>query len=228
MIRVTTTENAYTKVILKTLKDSLDIPDVVKINHDPFETLIKAIISQNTADTNTEKAFKNLSNQYKISPTILANAKENDIEECLHVCGLYKSKAQTIKIVSKIINEKYEGSLNQILSLPFEAARKILMGMPGVGPKTADVVLLFSEKKPTIPIDTHVNRVSKRLGMVPYNGSYETVRQSLQSICNPKDYMTVHLLLIALGRKYCKARIAICIECPVNAYCPSKIIRGKP
>lgn len=95
------------------------------------------------------------------------------------------------------------------------------MEMPGVGPKTADVVLLFSANKPTIPVDTHVNRVSKRLGLAPANGDYEEVRLSLQSFFNSKDYLSVHLLLISLGRKYCKARRPLCQKCPVNTYCPS-------
>lgn len=93
--------------------------------------------------------------------------------------------------------------------------------MQGVGPKTADVVLLFSANKPTIPVDTHVNRVSKRLGLAPAKGDYEDIRLSLQSIFNPEDYLSVHLLLITLGRKYCKARRPLCQKCPVNKYCPS-------
>lgn len=95
------------------------------------------------------------------------------------------------------------------------------MELPGVGPKTADVVLLFSENQPTIPVDTHVNRVSKRLGLAPADGGYEEARLSLQSLFEPKDYLAVHLLLIALGRKYCKARKPRCPNCPVNTYCPS-------
>lgn len=96
------------------------------------------------------------------------------------------------------------------------------MEMPGVGPKTADVVLLFSEGKPTIPVDTHVNRVSRRLGLAPCEGGYEDVRLSLQSLFQPKDYLSVHLLLISHGRKTCKARNPHCNVCPINAYCPSK------
>ena len=193
---------------------------MVKTNHAPFETLIITIISQNTADTNTERAFENLSNNFEITPEALATAETGKIEACLHVGGLYKSKAKTIRTVSKIILEQFHGSLNPILSLPVEEARKALTQLPGVGPKTADVVLLFSAGQPTIPVDTHVNRVSKRLGLAPQNGSYEDVRLSLQSLFQPKDYLAIHLLLIAHGRKYCKARQPHCADCPVNAYCP--------
>jgi endonuclease-3 len=113
------------------------------------------------------------------------------------------------------------------LSLPLDEARKTLTEMPGVGPKTADVVLLFSANKPTVPVDTHVNRVAKRLGLAPANGGYEEVRLSLQSLFDAKDYLAVHLLLIAHGRKYCKARQPLCPQCPVNAYCPSRGLGDK-
>jgi len=203
------------------------MPKLVKPKSDPFETLIVTIISQNTADTNTQRAFENLSKQFEITPQTLSTAETSKIEACLHVGGLYKNKAKTIKNVSKIILEKYRGSLNPILSLPLDEARKALMEMPGVGPKTADVILLFAANQPTVPVDTHVNRVAKRLGLAPENGDYETVRLSLQSLFNPKDYLDVHLLLIAHGRKYCKATRPLCMKCPLNNYCPSKCLGDK-
>jgi endonuclease-3 len=215
------------ETILQTLQHTLDMPNMVKTNHDPFETLVVTIISQNTADTNTQRAFENLSNNFEITPQTLANAPISQIEACLHVGGLYKSKAKTIQTVSKTILEKFHGSLNPILALPTEEARKTLTEMPGVGPKTADVVLLFSANQPTMPVDRHVNRVSKRLRLAPPNGGYEEVRLSLQRLFEPKDYLVVHLLLIALGRKYCKARQPLCPKCPVNAYCPSNSLGGK-
>jgi endonuclease-3 len=210
------------RAILQTLKNSLATPKLVKPKSDPFETLIVTIISQNTADTNTERAFENLSKQFEITPQTLTTAETSKIEACLHVGGLYKNKAKTIKNVSKIVLEKFGGSLNPILSLPLSEARKALMELPGIGPKTADVVLLFSANQPTIPVDTHVNRVAKRLGFAPANGDYEEVRLSLQKLFEPKDYLSVHLLLIALGRKYCKAGRPHCSECPVKIYCSSK------
>lgn len=111
--------------------------------------------------------------------------------------------------------------------MPIEEARKTLMELPGVGPKTADVVLLFSGNQSTIPVDTHVNRVSKRLGLAPAGGGYEEVRLSLQSLFKPDDYLAVHLLLIAHGRTHCKAIKPHCTTCPVNIYCPSKGLESK-
>jgi len=140
----------------------------------------------------------------------------------LKVAGLYRNKAKTINRISKTILKQYQGDLKPILSLPIEEAREMLMQFPGVGPKTADVMLLFCAKQNTIPVDTHVNRVSKRLGLAPDNGNYETVRRALQSVFETKDYLPVHVLLILHGRKYCKTRAPMCKECPINKFCPSR------
>ena len=206
--------------ILKSLQDTLILPDLVKTNSDPYTTLIITILSQNTSDTNTERAFQNLCERFEITPQGLFEAQANKIKECIKVAGLSNSKTNTIQTVSRIILEKFNGSLNPILSLSLEEARNTLIELPGVGSKTADVVLLFSANQPTIPVDTHVNRVSKRLGLAPIDGNYEEVRKHIQLKFESKDYLAVHLLLIALGRKYCKARNPLCSICPVTLVCP--------
>ncbi len=214
------TENPAEK-ILRILGKTFTMPRWASANREPFETLIVTIISQNTSSRNTAKAFENLSKRFEITPEVLSNAETLQIEECLKVAGLYRNKAKTIKQIARIILEKFHGTLKPILSMPFEEARKTLLQLPGVGPKTADVVLLFCSEKPTIPVDTHVNRVSKRLDLTPEDGNYEAVRKSLQSLYKPKDYLAVHVLLILLGRKYCGARNPLCIQCPLNMLCPS-------
>jgi endonuclease-3 len=213
--------------ILKELRKTFSMPKWLTSTSDPFNTLIVTIISQNTADRNTEKAFEKLSNKFRIVPEVLANARKSQIEECLKVGGLYRNKAKMIKQTSKMLLEQYGGKLEPILSLPLEDARKALLQLPGVGPKTADVVLLFSARKPTIPADTHVNRVSKRLGLAPADGGYEDVRQALQSLYDPKEYLAVHVLLIQHGRRYCKAGIPLCQQCPIRTLCPSRHLWDK-
>jgi endonuclease-3 len=209
-------------IVLQILRENFAMPKWTQAKRDPFETLIVTVISQNTADRNTARAFESLSKRFEIKPEVLANAETSQIEDNLKIAGLYRNKAKTIKQVSRIILEKFHGSLQPILALPLEEARKTFIQMPGVGPKTADVVLLFSAKQPTIPVDTHVNRVSKRLGFAPANGDYEVVRASLQSLYEQRDYLAVHVLLIAHGRLYCKARRPLCKQCPVNIHCPSR------
>jgi len=208
--------------ILHTLQENFSIPQWASSTRDPFQTLIVTVLSQATADKNTARAFENLSRRFSITPEALAKASVEEIENAIRVGGLYKNKSRVIKTISHLILEQFNGSLDFIYSLPFEEARKILLNIPGVGPKTADVVLLFCAGKPTIPIDTHVNRVSKRLGLAPPKANYEELRRSLETLYSPEDYLPVHLLLISLGRKYCKARKPLCKPCPVNTLCPSK------
>ena len=212
--------------VLQILQKTLAMPAWSKSKNDPFETLIVTIISQNTADRNTAKAFEHLSKRFEITPEALANAETSQIEESIRAAGLYKSKAKTIKNISKVLVEDFHGTLAPILSLPLEEARKTLTQFRGIGPKTADVVLLFSAKQPTIPVDTHVNRVAKRLDFAPANGNYETIRENLQLLYKPSDYLAVHVLFIAHGRKYCKARLPLCAQCPVSMHCPSKGLWG--
>ncbi|MDR0798129.1 MAG: endonuclease III [Nitrososphaerota archaeon] len=213
---------AQAEEMLKTLKLTIAVPSLIKAKSDPFETLIVTIISQNTADKNTQTAFERLKQRYPITPESLTEANTAQIEECIKPAGLYKNKTCAIQTASKAIREKYGGSLNVLLALPLEEARKTLIGMSGVGPKTADVVLLFSAQKPTIPVDTHVNRVSKRLGIAPKAGGYEAVRLSLQELFVENDYLFVHQLLIGHGRQFCKAKKPLCNSCPINIYCDTK------
>ena len=208
--------------ILQILPHDIAPPSWVKLRRDPFETLVTTILSQNTADRNTARAFEQLSKRFEISPEALAKAELSQIEDAIRPAGLYRSKAQAIKQAAVTILEKHHGTLQPILSLPLDEARKTLMQFKGVGPKTADVVLLFAAKQPTVPVDTHVNRVSKRLGIAPKNGDYEAVRLSLQKVFDERDYLAVHQLLIGHGRQFCKAHKPLCSECQIVGYCQTK------
>ncbi len=183
--------------------------------------MIRTVLSQATNDKNRDKAFRNLSERFEITPKTLAEADVDEVEKAIRVGGLHRNKSRVIKDLSQIIANRFDDTLDFVNSSPLEEARRLLMALPGIGPKTADVVLLFSADKPVLPVDTHVNRVSKRLGLVAFGANYERTRLTLQSLYSPKDYLAVHLLLILLGRKYCKARNPLHKSCPVNILCPS-------
>ena len=138
-------------VVLQILRENFAMPKWTEAKRDPFETLIVTIISQNTADRNTARAFERLSKRFEIKPEALAKAETSQIEEALRVGGLYRNKAKTIKTVSRIILEQFHGSVQPILSLPLEEARKTLMALPGIGPKTADVTCSFPQTSPRFP-----------------------------------------------------------------------------
>jgi len=214
-------ETERARRILGKLKENFAVPQLSSIETDLFKVLIRTIISQSTAEINTRRAYQNLSARLSITLGALAKADVEVIEEALKVAGLYRNKSRVIKKVSSLILERFNGSLDFVYSLPLDESRERLMSLPGVGPKTADIVLLFCGKKPVLPVDTHVDRVSKRLGLIPSKASYEETRKSLQEMYNPKEYFEVHMLFIALGRKYCKAIKPSHAICPVVGLCPS-------
>ena len=217
------TKDRATRILLK-LQNTFSLPKWTASSKEPFRTLIRTVLSQATADRNTNRAFRRLSEKFSITPKALAKADAEEIKEAIKVAGLYRNKSRVIKNLSHTILEQFDGSLDFINSLPLEEARSKLMSLLGVGPKTADVVLLFCAEGPVIPVDTHVKRVSERLGLTRQKNNYEEVRGALQSLYQPQNYLPVHLLLISLGRKYCKARKPLCNPCPVNTLCPSSRI----
>lgn len=208
--------------ILKMLRKEFKLPNWRGKERNPFETLVVTVISQNTKGRNTARAFENLSKKFEVTPEVLSKTDVEEIEETLKVAGLYRNKSKVIKKLSSIVLEDFGGSLNFIFKTPLEKAREKLLGLPGVGPKTADVVLLFSAKKPTLPVDTHVNRVSKRMGLIDGRADYEGVRRGLQLLFDPRDYYVVHVLLILHGRRYCRAKRPLCKQCPANQLCSFK------
>ncbi len=207
--------------ILSVLRKNYSLPERAGLKRDPFQTLIRTVLSQATNDRNRDRAFKNLSEKFAITPEALAAADVKEVESAIRVGGLYRNKSMKIRALSKAVLERFGGSLDFIFSQPFNEARSMLLTVPGVGPKTADVVLLFVAGKPTVPVDTHVNRVSRRLGLAPLKGGYEEIRRSLESLYSPRNYLAVHLLLISLGRAVCRARNPNHESCPVNSLCPT-------
>ena len=218
-------EEERARQILRILRGEFPLPDWANTPKEPFSTLIRTVLSQATNDKNRDKAFRNLSEKFEITPKALAEADVKEIEKAIRIGGLYRNKSRVIRELSGVIVEKFDGALDLVCSSPLEEARGLLMALPGVGPKTADVVLLFSANKSVLPVDTHVSRVSKRLGLVASNADYERIRLALESLYSPEDYLAAHLMLIMLGRKYCKARNPSHESCPVNMLCPSAKLR---
>jgi endonuclease-3 len=190
----------------------------------PFETLIHTILSQNTNDRNSDTAMGKLRKRYRITPRVLSKVRVRELIPLVRSAGLYTSKAPRIREVSRIVKEQYGGRLAPILNLPYAEAKEKLMAMPGVGPKTADILLAFVAKNPVIPVDTHIARVTKRLGIAPANANYEKTRTSLEALIPPKDRLKLHLSVIAFGREICKAPKPRCAMCPVSESCPSSTV----
>jgi endonuclease-3 len=189
-----------------------------------FETLVQTILSQNTNDRNSEAAMRRLRKRYKINPRILAKASVSDLIPCIKQAGLYRSKAPRIIEASRLIEQRYGGRLGAVLNQPYEQAKEELMTLPGVGPKTADILLAFVAKNPVIPVDTHIARVSRRLGIARANANYEDIRSSLEALIPPRERVRLHLSIIEFGREVCRAPRPRCTICPVNMSCPSSTV----
>jgi endonuclease-3 len=149
----------------------------------------------------------------------LSKARVRTIENAIRVAGLYKQKAGALNRLAKVVAERYFGDFSSALEGSFQQVRDSLQELPNVGPKTADVLLSIWGRA-TISVDTHVDRVSKRLGLAPNKAKYEVVRSRLMQAFLVEDYRSVPLYFMALGRKICKARRPLCPICPVNGLCP--------
>jgi len=192
-----------------------------------FETLIWTILSQNTNDLNSSRAMQRLENRFEITPEALSRAPIDELIECIRPAGLYRVKAPRIKQVSSIILDQFGGDLDSVLKRGATEARSIMTELPGVGYKTADIVLAFVAGHPTIPVDTHVTRVSKRLGVVRKNARYEEIRLALERLVPANRRVGMHLSLIRFGREICKAPKPLCQKCLVNRTCPSSTTRRR-
>ncbi|MBM2832063.1 MAG: endonuclease [Dehalococcoidia bacterium] len=186
----------------------------------PLDELILTILSQNTSDVNSRQSFRRLWSRFG-SWQAVAGAGAAAIEEAIKPGGLGRVKAERIKVVmKKISRERGELSLDFLAHLPQEGAGAWLRRLPGVGPKTAACVLLFSLGKPALPVDTHVYRVASRLGMLLPKVSAEKAHDILGGLVPAKDVYRFHVLLIEHGRHLCKAQRPQCSRCPLLIGCP--------
>ena len=189
----------------------------------PFQNLIIGILSQNTSDANSVKAWVGLTKKFKITPQALAKANLKEMRDSIRSGGLYNLKSKRIKDFSKAVLRKFDGDISKLRKLPKEEAREELINIPGIGPKTADVWLSYCSKHKVVAVDTHVDRVAKRLGIAPKNANYEKIRKGLEKVFSPKQRKQGHEYLVRLGRDYCKPKNPLCKSCPITKLCPKNI-----
>lgn len=186
---------------------------------DPLSELILTVLSQNTADTNSGRAFNAMLRKYP-SWRVVADAPADELIDTIRLGGLAPQKGPRIQAILRVVFEHSpNGDLSFLRSMPLESARTWLRGLPGVGPKTAACVILFSLGLPALPVDTHVERVAKRLGLVSERATAEQAHTQLEALVDQADYYAFHMLLIKHGRRTCEARRPACGRCPLVA-CP--------
>ena len=173
--------------------------------------LVETILSQNTNDINRDKAFKKLKERYKDWQEV-ENTDYKELVDTIRVAGLGPTKAERIQEALKIIRESEEASDSEEYSIEFltdmsvEKAKKWLTDIPGIGPKTAAVILCFHFKMPVIPVDTHVHRIAQRFELVPEGCTRTKTHEILENIVPDEIKYGFHRILITHGRKTCKAK----------------------
>lgn len=191
----------------------------LKEQRDPLDELILTILSQNTADVNSGRAWSSLRERFASWEEVLA-ADVTDVEEAIRIGGLARIKAARIQHILKTLAEsRGRLDLSFLADLAVKEARSYLTALPGVGPKTAACVLLFSLHKAALPVDTHVHRVSRRVGLVPPKASAEKANLLLEELLPEESYYPFHLNVIRHGRELCKASKPRCDACPLLDAC---------
>ena len=175
----------------------------------PFSILIGTILSARTKDESTTKVVKELFSKYK-NPKQLANAKLKDVEKIIKPIGFYHVKSKRIIEVAKIINSKYKGKVPEDLD--------ILVQLPGVGRKTANCVLVYAFKKPAIPVDIHVHRISNRLGLVETKNPEDTEQELMKKV-DKKFWIDINDTFVMYGQNICKPISPMCDVCKIKRRC---------
>ncbi len=212
--------------IVTRLENLYGVPEW-KPRNSPLEELIHCILSQHTSDANSLRAYRQLRERYPTWQAV-ADAPTEELAQTIRSGGLANQKAPRIQAVLKAIYEAQgEYSLDWLHALPTPEARKFLLSLPGIGPKCAAIVLCFSMGRPVIPVDTHVFRVSWRLGLIPKSLGEAKAHDALEAIIPEPLVYRFHVALIRHGRALCKARNPRCAQCPLKEFCADYTARAE-
>jgi endonuclease III len=195
-------EAAYGRPVLRTRRSALD-------------ELVQTILSQNTSDRNSEHAYARMRERFPTWEAV-RDAPEAELVDALRPGGLAVQKAPRIQAVLRDLDRL---DLEWLGGLPADEAMRWLVALPGVGPKTASCVLLFSLGVPVMPVDTHIHRIALRVGLVPAGTTADAAHALLTEMTPPERMLEAHLLLIRHGRATCTARRPRCEECVLLDLC---------
>jgi len=208
----------YAITIYERLASVFGLPEWID-PQSPLDELVSTILSQNTNDRNRDQAYTALRKRFPTWESV-RDAPEAEVVEAIRPAGLANQKGPRIQaVLREITRQRGRLDLEFLRDLPDEAARTWLMNFKGVGPKTASIVLLFSLGKRAFPVDTHVYRVSGRLGLRPEQMGVEQSHSYLAEVFPEETYAAAHLNLIRLGREICHARRPDCPNCPLTDLC---------
>jgi endonuclease-3 len=195
---------------------------------DPFKNIVFTLLSQNTSSENTRRAYLGLIRKLRVTPQCLVEADEKKISEAIRPGGLHRVKAKRIKEIAKLVLSEYDGDLSWVYREPKEVVRERIMKLPGVGDKTADVLISsIHGHREAMVVDTHMRRIAVRLGLVEKNAHYQEVQKALtdffpwNSIPRGKEERTVGLFWM-LAKHTCAARASKCDKCLLAGICEKR------
>lgn len=214
------------KYVVDTLSNYYNVRDedfvayyLCRRGYNPFEVLVAIVLSQNTRDELALKAFNNLRALLgELTPNKFLECERRVIEDAIRIAGLYRRRYKTLVGLSKEL--KQLRSLDELLTIPPETLKKLLLDIDGVGYKTVDVFLLMCRSEAVFPIDTHIKRVLTRLGIAKAGDDYLSIQSKVHKLLPPTYYLRTHLILITHGRSCCKARKPLCSKCVISNICP--------
>lgn len=185
----------------------------------PFEVIIGAILTQNTNWSNVEKAIKNLKADGKLSPEGIKNVPLAELAKLIRPSGFFNVKARRVKAFNHWLFSQYEGSLSRMFSQDLQTLRNELLSVKGIGPETADSILLYAGNMPTFVVDAYTHRIFSRHGFIAEESTYEEMKSFFEERL-PKDvklFNEYHALLVHIGKRYCKPKKA-CEPCPLRDF----------
>ena len=216
-------------VVLERLGDRYEHPARGEQRLDAVSELVLTILSQNTADVNSFRAFTALRERYPSWEAVL-EAPTDELTEVIRPGGLAPTKAPRIQhVLAEVLADRGSLDLSFLAGLPLEEARDWLTALPGIGRKTAAIILLFTFGRPALPVDTHVYRVAARLGLIPPKTDVTRAHDLLEAALGPEEMYPFHVELIRHGRDTCRAPRPICGLCPLTDICDyyALAVRGK-
>jgi len=206
------------KQIIKLLEKEYGIPEQDGFP-EPLDELVFTILSQNTNDRNRDRAWQNLWRVFPDYESILSSPRKK-LEKAIRIAGLAEQKSKSIIVIlKKLKKENGKFTLKFLKNYDRDKAREYLMSFKGVGPKTAACVLLFSLNKPAFPVDTHIFRVTKRLGLIPRKATPEKASAIMEGCVPQTWYHSFHINLIRHGRAICHPSNPECQRCVIKTHC---------
>ena len=186
----------------------------------PFEIIVGAILTQSTAWTNVELAIRNLRAAGLLSPTAIERVSSKRLEVLIRSSGYFRQKARKLKAFCQFLRREYRGSLRRMFQTPTIELRQKLLSVFGVGPETADSILLYAGQHPVFVVDAYTRRLLLRHGWIDETANYESVRWMFErhSPGNSPWFNEFHALIVNVGKRFCLRQEPLCSQCPLGRY----------